>query len=128
MDAYIRRTYEPLKFLGLGRPFWVPLRTTKGAPLISLAPTWEETGERFSVTLVVRAPLTQFAIGVGYWRDVDPDSVVKIHTEDAEYDTYCAVNGPVPRDQWNAARLKIAGMGLDPDEEMELMQKMGVFG
>jgi hypothetical protein len=122
---YIRRTYEPLKFLG--RLFWVPLQVYAGTPAVSYAPTWEDTGERWAPTVVVRVPFTRLAIGLGVWLDVKPGSIVEIRDEDAEYDAYVAVNGAVPRDAWQAARRQIAAQGLDPDEEMEVMQAMGVF-
>ena len=123
-QPFIRRTYEPLKFLG--RLFWVPLKVTKEAPLLSYAPTWESNGERWAPTIVFRIPF-RFAIGVGVWLDVDPESIVEIRDEQAEYDAYAAVNGKVSFDTWQAARKKIAAQGLDPDEEMEIMQALGIF-
>lgn len=126
MDTtHIRRTYEPLKFLG--RFFWVPLRVLENTPAVSLAPTWQDSGEHWSPTIVVRIPLTRWAVGLGWWRDVPEGSIVEIHEDDVAFETYCAVNGEIPRESWNEARRKIAAMGLNPDDEMELMQAMGVF-
>jgi hypothetical protein len=129
----VRRTYEPLKFLG--RLFWVPLSVAPGTSPISRASTWEPDNEhRWGPTLVVRIPLTRWAMAVGVWLDtgigdLDEEHAwrVQAETEDAEYDAYQAVNGPVPREVWNEARKQIAAQGLDPSEEMELMQSLGVF-
>lgn len=121
--TFIRRTYEPLKFLG--RLFWVPLTVTPNVPLLSFTHTWEANGDFWGPTAVARVPLTRFAIGLGVW--LNPPDIPEIRDEDAEYATYVAVNGRVPREQWQAARREIAARGLDPDEEMELMQTMGVF-
>jgi hypothetical protein len=120
----VRRIYEPFKFLG--RFFWVPLRVEPGTPGFSLTVTWEESGEYFGPTAVVRIPLTKVAIGVGVWFD-PPTDIQAVHDEDAAFDAYVAVNGAVDKDSWRLARRKIAEQGLDPDEEMELMQAMGVF-
>jgi hypothetical protein len=124
-NILIRRTYEPFKFLG--RFFWVPLRVLAHTPAVSLSPTWQDSGEHWSPTLVVRIPLTKWAVGFGWWRDVPEGSIIEIHEDDAAYETYCAVNGAVSRPAWDTARRQIAAQGLDPDEEMELMQMMGVF-
>lgn len=123
--TFSRRTYEPLKFLG--RLFWVPLRTTSNASLASFTSSWDTEEARWGPTVVVRLPLTPYAVGVGVWLDVDPDSVQMVEEEDAAYDTYVAVNGPVDREKWAVARAEIAALGLDPDEEMDLMQARGVF-
>lgn len=125
MTGFIHRTYEPLKFLG--RLFWVPLRVLPNTKAVSYAPTWEESGERWGPTIVARIPLTSYAIGLGVWLDVDPLDIVAIRDEDAEYAAYTAVNGPVDREEYDAARRYIASLGLDPDEEMEAMQALGLF-
>lgn len=126
--TYARRTYEPLQFLGKapGRLFWVPMRTTAGVKKVTVAPTWEENGERWARTLVLRIPFTRWAIGFGIWRDA-PSEIVAVHDEDAEYATYAAVNGHVDREQWQRAREYVAAQGLDPDEEMEMLQMLGIF-
>lgn len=124
------RTYEFLKWTRiphLHRPFLTVLPVAPKTSYFSYAPTWEDTGEHWGPTLVARVPFTRKAVGVGVWLDVDPDDVVTVHTEDAEYDAYVAVNGPVDRGQWRQARQEIAALGLDPSEEMELMQAKGVF-
>lgn len=125
MNLYIRRTYEPLKFLG--RFFWVPLHVLPHTPALSVAPTWQEEGEQWSPTVVVRIPLTRWAVGFGWWRDVVTEEIIEVHEDDALFDAYCAVNGDVERETWDEARAKIASLGLGWDEEMELMQEMGVF-
>lgn len=125
MTNYYRRTYEPLKFLG--RLFLVPLHVTPRTSPVSYAPTWEEGGQHWGPTLIGRIPLTRWALGIGIWLNFDPTDVVAVHEDDAAYAAYQAVNGEVPREKWEAARRKIAEMGLNPDEEMELMQAMGVF-
>lgn len=125
MAGYIHRTYEPLKFLG--RLFWVPLRVLPNTRAVSYAPTWEDTGERWAPTIVARIPLTTYAIGVGVWLDVDPEDIVMTRDEDAEYAAYVAVNGVVDRNLWSEARKRIAAQGLDPDDEMEMMQMLGIF-
>lgn len=125
------RTYEFLKWVGLPRPFVTPLTVAPRTKYLSYNPTWEDTGEHWGPTVVVRVPLTRRAVGFGYWLDVDPDSVVEIHTDDVEYDAYLAVNDPIERDKWlanrNRAREIIAAHGLDPEDEMALMQAYGVF-
>ncbi len=126
MTAYIRRTYEPLKFLG--RLFWVPMHVDPHTPYASYAPTWEASGERWGPTVILRLPFSYRAIGLGLWLDYEPDSAVPVHVEDAEFDRYCVVNGPVDRVLWASVRAEIAEMGLDPDEEMALMQQKGVMG
>jgi hypothetical protein len=122
--VYIRRTFEPLKFLG--RLFLVPLRADPKVKAVSYAPTWEANGEHWGPTLIFHIPRTPFALGVGIWLDA-PEEIVAVQEEDAEYDAYVAVNGPVSRAEWSAARKSIAAMGLDPSEEMELMQNLGIF-
>jgi hypothetical protein len=123
-NLYVRRTYEPLKFLG--RLFWVPMKVAPQTPLVSYAPTWEADGSRWGPTLVVRLPF-RYAVGLGVWLDMDAGDVIPVHVEDAEYEMYQAINGYIPREKWQAARRKISEMGLDPDDEMELMQMIGVF-
>jgi hypothetical protein len=132
MDTFVNRTYEPLKFLG--RLFWVPLFVRKGTPPVTYTATWEADGEyRWGPTLVVRVPLTHVAIGLGVWLDSDIDSLEDAEAireqeqEDIAFDVYEAVNGPTDRDKWLEARQEIADMGLDPNEEMEMMQDRGVF-
>lgn len=126
--TYAKRTYEPLQFLGKtpGRLFWVPLRTTPGVNKVSLDHTWEENGNRWARTLILRIPFTRWAIGFGVWQDVT-EEITAVHDEDAEYATYVAVNGPVDREEWQRARQYVARQGLDPDEEMEMMQMLGIF-
>lgn len=123
-NVYIRRTYEPLKFLG--RFFWVPLTTAPHTPAVSYTPTWEAAGEHWGPTLVFRLPLTRWAVGLGVWLDFKREHV-PVRVVDAEYDAYVAVNGVVDRERWQTARAEIAALGLDPDEEMEHMQAMGIF-
>lgn len=123
-NMYVRRTYEPLKFLG--RLFWVPMRVTPGTPPISYAPTWDADDSRWGPTIIVRLPF-RWAIGLGVWLDYDRNNIVAVHQEDADYDTYVAVNGPVDRAKYDAARKIVAEQGLGPDEEMEAMQALGVF-
>jgi hypothetical protein len=94
---------------------------------VSYAPTWRPEGDFWGPTVVVRLPLWRYALGFGIWIDVNQEDIVAVHEDDAEYERYVEVNGLVPREQWLEARRKIAEMGLDPDEEMELMQAMGVF-
>jgi hypothetical protein len=117
------RTYEPLGFMG--RIFFVPMIAAPGTKHLSYNPTWQDTGEHWGPTLVGRIPFTRFALGVGVW--LRAPQIVPIRDEDAEYDAYVAVNGKVDRDVWLAARAEIAALGLDPDEEMALMQQRGVF-
>jgi hypothetical protein len=122
-EASYNRTYEPFKFAA--RLFFVPLIAAPNTPAISYAPTWEDTGEHWGPTLVARLPFTRLAIGVGVW--LNSPEIVPIRDEDAEYDAYVAVNGNVDKEAWRAAREEIAALGLDPDEEMALMQQKGVF-
>ena len=119
-----RRTYEPLKFLG--RLFWVPLPTEPKTPPVSRTSTWENNGERWAPTVVVRIPFTRKAIGLGVWLDA-PQDVMMVHEADAAYDAYQVVNGQVDRAEFDRIREHVAGMGLDPDAEMEMMQGMGLF-
>lgn len=123
-EPVYNRTYEPFKFMG--RLFFVPLTVAPRTSAVSYAPTWEDTGEHWGPTLVARVPFTRFALGVGVWLDA-PQSIPMIRDDDAEYDAYVAVNGMVDREQWQQAREEIAAMGLDPNEEMELMQARGIF-
>jgi hypothetical protein len=116
------RTYEPFKFLG--RLFFVPMTAAPRTKHLSYNPTWEDTGEHWGPTIVGRIPFTRFALGVGVWLDAPP--IVPIHTEDAEFDAYVAVNGQVDRGAWQAAREEIADLGLDPDEEWALLQQRGL--
>lgn len=136
MTTHIRRTYEPFEPLRfLGRLMFVPLRVEKKTSLFSVTGTWEaEPPYRYATTRVVRLPL-RWAVGIGWWRDtqvVDLASEEEFRREleaaNAAFDAYQAVNGPTDRDTWDSARRKIAEMGLDPDEEMELMQQFNVFG
>lgn len=120
---HYHRTYEPLGFMG--RIFFVPLTTAPKTKHLSYSPTWQDTGEHWGPTVVLRLPFTRFALGVGVW--LKAPTIVPIHIEDAEYDAYVAVNGPVDREQWQQAREEIAALGLDPDEEMGLMQAKGIF-
>lgn len=128
------RTYEPFKFLG--RLFVVPLKVAKGVPPVTYAPTWEqEPPYRFGPTVVVRMPIFRVAWGIGVWLDTHVDSLeaerlerAEIEEANAAYDAYVAVNGQVPREEWESARRFVAEQGLDPDEEMRAMQDMGIFG
>jgi hypothetical protein len=122
-EPHYWRTYEPFGFMG--RLFFVPMTAAPKTKHLSYNPTWQDTGEHWGPTLVGRIPFTRFALGVRIWLNAPP--VVPIRDEDAEYDAYVAVNGNVDRDAWQAAREQIAAQGLDPDEEMGLMQQMGVF-
>lgn len=123
-EPIYRRTYEPFKFMG--RLFFVPLTTAPDTDYLSYAPTWEDSGEHWGPTIVVRIPFTRRAIGVGVWLD-SPKDIPMVRELDAEYDAYVAVNGKVDRDAWQYARDQIAAQGLDPSEEMGLMQAYGVF-
>src|SRR5687767_958417 len=98
-EPVYNRTYEPFKFMS--RLFFVPLTVAPRTAAVSYAPTWEDTGEHWGPTLVARIPFTRRAIGVGVWLDAPP--VVPIRDLDAEYDAYVAVNGNVPREQWEQA-------------------------
>lgn len=126
------RTYEPFRFLG--RFTVIPLRAAPGTSLVSFAPTWEvEAPYRYAPTFVFRLPFG-LALGIGWWLDTEVDDLtseyaqrVEIEAANAAYDAYVAVNGNVDRGAWDAARAKIAALGLDPDEEMALMQAEGVF-
>jgi hypothetical protein len=124
------RTYEFLKWTGLrglDRPFVVPMKAAPKTKFLSYNPTWEDTGEHWGPTLVARIPFTNRAIGLGVWLNADASALIPVHDTDAEYDAYVAVNGPVDRDVWDAGRAEIAALGLDPNEEMELMQAKGIF-
>lgn len=127
MDIY-RRTYEPLKFTRtpLGRLFWVPLPVTSHTRAVSYSATWEDTGNRWGPTLVTRIPFTRWAVGLGVWLNA-PQDVMMVHEADAEFDAYVAVNGGVSREDWNKARETVASMDLDPSDEMEIMQSLGLF-
>lgn len=124
-DLPIHRTYEPLKFLG--RLFWTPLRTTPDATHLSHTVSWDVDQSRWAPTVVVRVPFTRWAVGVGVWLDFDPSTLNVVEEEDAAYDTYVAVNGPVDRDAWRAAREEIADLGLDPEDEVAVLQSRGLF-
>jgi hypothetical protein len=117
------RTYEPLGFMG--RIFFVPLTVAPHTRHLSYAPTWQDSGEHWGPTIVARLPFTRRALGVGVW--LRAPEIVPIRDEDAEFDAYQVVNGKVDREAWDRARATIAAQGLDPDEEMELMQAMGIF-
>lgn len=125
----IRRTFEPFKFLGYGHLMWVPLRVAKGTPWRSLSHTWETNGERMAITYVFRLPIPWLrpALGFGMWQHVHREEIVPVRDGDIEYNAYCAVNGAVSREDWDKARRVVAAQGLDPDEEMEIMQAMGIF-
>lgn len=122
---FIRRTYEPLKFLG--RLFWVPMQIHPETSLVSYAPTWDAEDSRWGPTLIFRFPLTQWGFGVGIWLDHDRNSIVAVHEEDIAYDTFVAVNGPIDRARYDAARKTVAAQGMDPDQEMEAMQMLGIM-
>lgn len=122
-EPHYWRTYEPFRFAG--RLFFVPMTAAPHTKFLSYAPTWQDTGEHWGPTLVARVPFTRLAIGVGVWLNAPP--IVPIRNEDAEFDAYVAVNGNVDRDAWQRAREEVAAMGLDPDDEMEIMQAKGVF-
>jgi hypothetical protein len=123
------RTYD------VGRLFFVPLRIPKGERWIARTHTWETDGDlRFAHTLVFKLGPLPFGFGIGWWQDTDIESMVserqlraEVERANAEYDAYVAVNGNVDRAQWAAARRAIARRGLDPDDEMEAMQALGVF-
>ncbi len=128
------RTYEPFKFLG--RFFVLPLHIRQGTPWVSLTQTWEtEPPYRFAHTVVIKAAVLPFGVGLGWWLDTDVDNLEDEFMQNVEsalgnsaYDAYVAVNGNVDRAQWDAARKRVAGQGLDLDDEMEVMQSLGIFG
>lgn len=142
---HLMRTYEPFG----GRLFFQPLKVAKGTRPVTLSHTWE-TDEpfRFSPwTVVTRIPFFRFfpwtvviripfrAVAFGWWRDTPVQSLPeeraehqKKEREEAEFDAYRVVNGDVSRDEWDTARRIIADRGLDPDDEMEIMQALGVMG
>lgn len=144
---FTHRTFEPFKFLArfredLGRPFVVPLRATPGTSWLSHTTTWEVDGEfRYCpVTYVVRLPIPFLrpAIGFGWWEDSDVESLqltaehrAEIEEANLRYDAYVAVNGQIPREQYDAAvqslRDRVGAMHLDPEAEMQLLQEMGLF-
>lgn len=119
----------------LGRLFCVFLKVAKGSRVVSYAPTWEQDPPyRFGPTIVIRLPFGR-AVGFGFWLRTDVGSLelareerAEIESANAAYDAYVAVNGEVPREEWDEVRKQISGMGLDPEEEMAIMQEMGVFG
>lgn len=126
-EPVYNRTYEIFKRVGWPRPFVTFLTVSPGTSRMSTTHTWEDTGEHFGKTVVLVIPFTRIGVGLGYWKDVDPSEIVPVHLDDAEYDAYVAVNGPVPREKWERAREVIAAQDLDPSEEMEMMQALGVF-
>lgn len=136
----IRRTYEPFEFLSrvpvLGRlaPFtWVPLTVAPGTPVFSRTYSAEmEAPWRLATTWVFRVG-GKFAVGVGWWHDVGIQDLDEEHKrvytrslDDTLFDLYVAVNGPVSREEWNAAREGIKDLALDPDEEMYYLQQQGL--
>ena len=126
---YSRRTYEPLKFLG--RLMFVPLSVNPRTRPISVTTTWEDSGDfRWAPTLVLRLPLSYYAFGFGVWLDSRPEDQIVV-TEDeianADYAAFEAVNGPTDREKYDIVRAQIASQGLDPGEEMELMQMLNVM-
>lgn len=131
MDAYIRRTYEPFKFLG--RLMLVPLKVSKGTPVVTLTQTWEaEEPHRIAPTVVLR--LGPVGLGIGWWLDSDVENLVdeegvrrEIEEAQAAYDAYVAVNGEIDRSEFDAIRKEIGTQGLDLDHEMALMQAHRVF-
>ena len=126
---YIRRTFEPLKFLG--RLMFIPLRIEPGTPLVTLTSTHEaEEPFRYAPTVVVKAGPLPFGLGIGWWRDSGLQEAAERQEageDDIEYSRYVAVNGVVDKDDFQQARREVARMGLDPDEEMEYLQSQGLF-
>lgn len=126
---YIHRTYEPFKFLS--RLTLIPLRIARGTKMFTQTVTHEaEEPYRFAPTLVVKAGPLPFGIGIGWWLDgglADAADRQEEGEEDIEYNRYVAVNGHVDREKWQTARRAVARQGLSPDEEMEVMQAMGIF-
>lgn len=126
---------RPVTTHDLGRFFWHGLQEVRMRWPLRRDHTWEvEEPYRFSRSLVIRLWPTNYGIVLGWWRDLSVNLQHESNvawdeaTEgDMAYDAYVAVNGPVPREQWQDARREVAGLGLSPDEEMERMQQMGVF-
>ena len=128
-ETHIRRTFEPFKIFGDPSSFFLFMRTAKGEPIYSVTYTWEAEGRMFApLTKVFRFPFTRFAVAWGTWFPVEPDSIVPVRYEDAEFAMYEAVNGTIDRAEWSAARKRIAAEGLDPSDEMEVLQSLGLMG
>lgn len=127
--TFIHRTFEPFAFLG--RLTFIPLRTTKGVPPVTFTATHEaEPPYRYAPTVVVRFWPFTVGLGIGWWRDsgwADAEARQEAGEEEAEYLRYTAVNGEVDKSEFQAARRQVAQLGLSPDEEMELLQRRGLF-
>ena len=126
---YVHQTHDLWRF------FWVGMKVAPKTRFVSYTHTWEADGQyRWAPTLVVRIPFTRQALGFGVWLDSGVESLQltaeqrkEIEEANALYAAYVAVNGHVERQEFDQARAAIAHLGLDPDEEMAMMQEEGVF-
>lgn len=120
----------------LGRLFvhWLPHILSRSP--VTVDHSWEvEHPYRFSRSLVFRLWPLNVGFVVGWWQDSDVEDMdqefeetVDSAEETADFAAYTAVNGTVDKRQWSQARRRIAGLGLEPEEEMAAMQMAGVFG
>ena len=125
-DQFIRRTYEPFKFLG--RLTLIPLPIARGTRWITLTQTVEpEPPYRWAPTLVVKAGPFPFGIGIGWWLDTQVENLKKEFSErsvmeevQAEYDRYQAVNGEIDFEDWVTAREAVLAHGGDPEDALEI--------
>lgn len=126
------RSYEPFKFLS--RLFFIPLRVEPGVWPVTRTYSHEVDNQyRVGPTVVVRLPF-HWGIGIGWWMDTDIDGSEQWRLEQearaqeqAAYDAFTAVNGPVDPVTWTKVRKLVAAQGLDWDEELLVMQQLGVF-
>lgn len=131
------KTFE-FSCIGLPRLFITFPRIGWLDPPVFRTHSWEvEPPHRFAPSVIgfYLLPLPR-AIAFGWWHDTDVEGMVEeqqlrleIEEANAAYDRHVMLYGDtdLTPEQFQSARKAVASRGLDPDDEMELMQALGVF-
>lgn len=127
------RTFEPFAFLA--RLFFVFLRDVGNE-----APWWGRDGAQEADGLYRHGPFVflrlpgHVIIGVGVWLDSDIETMEAERRANEDrmadaigYDTLTKIGTVLTPEQYAAARRRVAAQGLDYEEELLVLQTLGLF-